>query len=371
MLAIALTLASISAQSPPKALPDVLGVNHINAHYQLTDQDFINEGADKVLELGSRVIKLIIRDKLEGYYKLNSTWPEITSLIQAAERPYFQEAFSKPFTTFVLMTFTPGYDIHYFTKGMTAEDEARERNTYYEFTKYLLTKYRDSGKTFVFQNWEGDWVLTPPELDRATEPEPVAVEGMTRWLNARQDGVDRAKQEVGEQGVHVYHAAEVNLVEKGMKGIGCVTNRVLPHTHCDLYSYSAYDTMAQNEEIFRSALAYLKEKAPDSKAFGSENVYIGEFGRPESLVTEEHRLEMVRYSIKAALDHGAPYILFWELYCDGPKGPIHGPPKNEDFMGNWLIRPDGTRSPVWTYLHDLLSGAIQPGDPPRDDEKKS
>lgn len=370
MLATLLTLASIAAQTPAKPLPDVLGVNHINAHYHLTDDDFINEGADKVLELGSRVIKLIIRDKLEGYYKLNSTWPEITSLVQAAELPYFQEAFSKPFTTFVLMTFAPGREIHYFTKGMTAEDEARERVTYYEFAAYLLTRYRDSGKTFVLQNWEGDWVLTPPDLDRATEPDPVAVEGMIRWLNARQDGVDRAKRDVGEHGVHVYHAAEVNLVEKAMKGLGCATNSVLPYTHCDLYSYSAYDTMAQNEALYRKALAYLKEKAPDSKAFGSENVYIGEFGWPESLVAKEHRLDMVRYSIQGALDHGAPYILFWELYCDGPKGPIQGRPRNEDFMGNWLIRPDGTRSPVWHYLNDLLSGAIQPGDPPRDREKK-
>ncbi len=364
MIGLMLTLAATLQGAPqdtefdvPANLPDILGVNHINSHYNFTEKDFINEGADKILEMGSRVIKVIIRDSLEGYYNLNVTWPEITSLVQAAELPPYQELFAKPFSTIVLMTFAPGHPIHYFTEGITPEDEQRERDVYYEFTKYLLTKYAGSGKTFVLQNWEGDWVLTPPNLPRDTEPPAQAVEGMIKWLNARQDGVNRAREEVGMNGVRVFHAAEVNLVEKAIKGHGCVTNSVLPHTRCDLYSYSAYDTMAQNEELFRKALAHLQEKAPDSEHFGNQNVYIGEFGWPESLVTEEHRLDMVKYSVEAALDYGAPYILFWELYDDGPKGPIEGKPKNEDFVGNWLIRPDGTYSPVWDYFKGILAEA--------------
>lgn len=343
--------------APPKPLADTLGVNHFNAYYNLTDEDFINEGADKILEMGSRVMKLIIRDHLEKYYKLNTTWPEITSLVQAAELPPYKKLFAKPFSTFVLMTFAPGKDILYFTKGMTPEDEARERDVYYEFTKYLLTKYAGTDKTFVFQNWEGDWCLTPPELPHDTSvPPKVAVEGMIKWLNARQDGVDKARREVGMNGVRVFHAAEVNQVEKAMQGKSTVTNDVLPHTHCDLYSYSSYDTMAKNEALFRQALRYIADKAPDSEYFGDKNVYIGEFGWPESLVSPEQRLDMVRYTVKAARDFGAPYILFWELYCDGPKHPIEGKPKNEDFVGNWLIRPDGTKSPIWDYFKELLAG---------------
>ena len=339
----------------PRPLPDVLGVNHINSYYHLTDEDYINEGADQVLALGSRVIKLIIRDKLDGYYKFNSAWPEITNLVQAAELPYFKEVFAKPFSTFVLMTFAPGREIHYFTQGMTPEDEAHERQSYYEFTKYLLTTYRGTGKTFVFQNWEGDWVLTHPPLDLEKKPDPVAVEGMIKWLNARQDGVDQARAEVGTDGVQVYHAAEVNLVEKAQLGHPTVTNDVLPHTHCDLYSYSAYDTMGQNEAKFRAALTYLKEKAPDSKTFGENNVYIGEFGWPESLVGEEKRVEMVRYTVDAALDAGAPYILFWELYCDGPKPDAAAPYGNDEMVGNWLIRPDGSKSKAWDFFEKLLN----------------
>lgn len=342
-----------AAESKP--LADIVGINHINSFYHLTDQDYINEGADQVLALGSRVIKLIIRDKLEGYYSFNSEWPEITSLVQAAELPYFKEVFAKPFTTYVLMTFAPGREIHYFTKGMAPEDEAHERNSYYEFTKYLLTTYRGTGKTFVFQNWEGDWVLTSPPLDLEAKPDPVAVEGMIKWLNARQDGVERARQEVGMDGVRVFHAAEVNLVEKAWLGHPTVTNDVLPKTHCDLYSYSSYDTMGQSEEKFRKAMTHLKEKAPDSATFGANNVYIGEFGWPESLVTEEHRMTMLRYTVDVALEFGAPYILFWELYCDGPKEGSSPPYGNDEMRGNWLIRPDGSKSPAWDYFHGLFT----------------
>jgi hypothetical protein len=357
----ALSVLSILAAIPtvradePKPLADIVGINHINSFYHLTDQDYINEGADQVLALGSRVIKLIIRDKLEGYYSFNSEWPEITSLVQAAELPYFKAVFAKPFTTYVLMTFAPGREIHYFTKGMTPEDETHERDSYYEFTKYLLTTYRGTGKTFVFQNWEGDWVLTPPPLNLDAKPDPIAVEGMIKWLNARQDGVERARQEVGMEGVRVFHAAEVNLVEKAWLGHPTVTNDVLPHTRCDLYSYSAYDTMAQSEEKFRKAMTHLKENAPDSATFGANNVYIGEFGWPESLVTEEHRMGMLRYTVDVALEFGAPYILFWELYCDGPKEGSSPPYGNDEMRGNWLIRPDGSKSPAWDYFHGLFT----------------
>ena len=341
--------------SPMKpSLRDVVGINHINSIYHLTDEDYINEGADRILELGSRVIKLIIRDHLEKYYSFNSEWPEITSLQQAAETPYFQKVFAKPFTTFVLMTFAPGHDIHYFINGMTAEDVERERKTYYDFTKYLLTRYKGTGKTFVFQNWEGDWVLTPPPLDMDKKPDPKAVQGMIDWLNARQDGVQQARDEIGMEGVKVFHAAEVNLVEKAWLGHPTVTKDVLPKTHCDLYSYSAYDTMAQSEEKFRKALHYLEEKAPDSAAFGSKNIFVGEFGWPENLVGEEARAEMIRYTVETSLELGTRYVLFWELYCDGLKAPVEGRPiRNDDMAGNWLLRPDGTKSAAWNYFETL------------------
>lgn len=341
---------------------DVVGSCHINGFYNFTDKDFLNEGADTLLALGARVIKLACRDHLEAYYPLNSAWPELRSLVEVVQTPYYQHVLAKPFSTYVLMTYTPGRDIHYFLKGMTCEDVKREQDSFYEFTKYLLTAFRGTGKTFVLQNWEGDWVLTPPYTDKQVDP--AEAQGMIDWLNARQDGVDRARREVKMDGVRVFHAAEVNLVDRAMQGKATVTNSVLPHTHCDLYSYSAYDTILQGPKAIRRALDYLAKMAPDSKLFGARNIYVGEFGVTESSVGDKERLRIVREALETYLDFGVRYALFWELYCDGPKRKLEGRPANSDMAGNWLIRPDGTRSTLWNYFADLFAGRTGSGSGP-------
>ena len=62
VLVLTHAVGSAGAAEGRPEMRDVIGVNHINSIYHLTDKDFINEGADRVLELGSRVIKLIIRN---------------------------------------------------------------------------------------------------------------------------------------------------------------------------------------------------------------------------------------------------------------------------------------------------------------------
>jgi len=250
--------ATEPAQSErPKDLRDVVGSSHIHGLYHFTQEDFVNEGADKLLELGTRVIKLAFRDHMESYYPFNCQWPELKSLVEVAETPYLRKLLAKPFTTVILMTYTPGKDLHYFTAGMTAEDIEREKTSFRDLTRYLLTQYRGTGKTFVLQNWESDWVLTPPQIvhaDASVQPTDVAVRGMIAWFNARQEGVEQARREVGMHGVTVAHAAEVNLLARAMEGKSTATNSVLPETHCDLYSYSAWDTVQSGPERFRAAL---------------------------------------------------------------------------------------------------------------------
>ncbi len=340
--------------APQKDLRDRIGICHINGFYQFTDQDYLNEGADRILELGSRTIKLVIRDKLETYYPFHMNWPEIHSLVEAAETPYFQQVFAKPFQTYVLMAFTPG-DRHilYFTNGMTPEDIQREQDSFYEFTKYLLTKYRGTGKTFIFQNWEGDWVLTPAPDENKTA-DPVAIRGSIDWLNARQDGVDRARAEVGMDGVWVMHATELNRVFKAISGRPSMANDVLPYTHCDLYSYSAYEAMDKDAATFRKVLDYIKEKAPDSEFYGADNIFLGEFGWPETYGGEDNRMRIIKEKLQTAFDFGVQYVCVWDLYCDVVVKPYEGRPQNENMVGHWLIRPDGTKTALWDYLTEVF-----------------
>jgi len=358
-----LTEPGVSAPRGERPMRDVLGVNHINVLYTLTGKDALNEGADQVLELGSRVIKLTMREQMTPHYRHGVRWPEVTSLAALAEHPALRELFAKPFTTYVIMAFRPGKPISYQVGGMLAEDVRAEQDAFYELTRHFLTRYRGSGKTFVLQDWEGDWVLTNPPLDMDRVPDPSAIEGMVAWLNARQEGVDRARDEVGMDGVRVFHASEVNLLGKAMAGKPTMANDVVPRTHCDLYSYSAYDTLVQGREPLRAALEYLRAKAPDSRWFGADNLYLGEFGWPESLVGEERRLEIIRDGVEVGRECGMQYLLFWALYDDGVRDPalasevglgrLARPLTNADMVGNWLVRPDGTRSVVWEYFEAL------------------
>ena len=340
------------AEEKPRGLADVVGCTHVAGQYNFTDKDFLNEGADKLLELGTRVIKLWFTPNPAKGYPFNSHWPKIEHAVDLAKTPYYRMVFSKPFDTYILETFVPGGEGHGYQNGLSPDEASHERDEIYELSKYLLTRYKGTGKTFILQNWEGDWILTNPQFTK--EPSPVAIQGMIDWLNARQDGVDRARAEVGTHGVMVAHAAEVNLVARAMEGKVTVTNDVLPKTRCDLYSYSCWDTLRDPKKL-RAALDYLAKKAPDSKLFGSRNVFVGEYGAPENEIeSPEKHLEIVKAATETALDWGARYVVFWELYCNEKAREYEGRPGNEGCRGFWLIRPDGTKSPVWDYFAGLM-----------------
>ncbi|MCC6444920.1 MAG: hypothetical protein IT210_15860 [Armatimonadetes bacterium] len=352
-LYLIITFILIGGKALAKPVADRIGVTHVAGKYALTEKDYLNEGADALLKLGTRVIKLWCVNPSSDY-PFHSQWPPVKTMADILKAPYFKKVFKKPFSTYVLEAFpvhtpVPG-------EGRYSEAEVRDAGEQmYEAARYLLTAYRRTNKTFIFQNWKGDWAARE-KTDLAVDPTPEALAGMERWLNARQDGLDRAKREVGEKGVRVYHAAEVNLVKIGMEGRPSVTTDVLPKTRCDLYSYSAYDTLT-DRELFKKAVAFIRSKAPDSRAFGENNVYIGEFGWPEMDFNPQEALQHVRNVVEASLEMDIPYMLYWELYCNEPRNggaPKGSRPANDQCRGFWLIRPDGSFSPVYDYFKSLI-----------------
>jgi hypothetical protein len=227
----------------------------------------------------------------------------------------------------------------------------------YRLAKYLLTTYADSGKTFILQNWEGDHILAQGLLDGA-DPDPVRVRGMIDWWNARQEGVEQARREVGSHGVRVLHAAEVNFLAEAMAGRVTATNNVIPFTHCDLYSYSSWDIGFTPEQLTR-ALDYLKSKAPDSALFGGSDLYLGEFGMAKDHgAPDGTRFERVRELMEAALGWGVRYAVYWQVYDNEALHPYRGRPDNEDLRGFWLIRPDGEKAPIWDTLTEQLPASL-------------
>src|SRR5215218_6535343 len=285
---------------------DVLGVAHAAGRYNFTGEDYLNEGADRLLELGTWVIKVfMVPGKIESFYAFNSDWsPAMTDVVELAQRPYFQALFAKPFSTFILVV-VPVSGSNPFLDGLTHEEAVAEQEQMYRLSKHLLTTYANTKKTFILQNWEGDHLLYQGLAGAA--PDEVRVQGMIAWWNARQDGVRQARQEVGENGVQVLHAAEVNFLAQAMKGMVTATNNVLPFTRCDLYSYSSWDLGFTPGELTR-ALDYLESKAPDSRRFGRRNLYLGEFGMAKDHgAPEGQRFERIRQLMEAALGWGVRY----------------------------------------------------------------
>jgi hypothetical protein len=347
LLAAALTSASAAVAVDAR---DVLGVAHAAGRYNFTDENFLNEGAGRVLELGSRVIKIfLVPATIQELYPFNSDWsPLPTDVVELAQRPYVQELFAKPFSTIILEIAPVGGEPQ-FLDGLTPGEAAAESDQMYRLAKYLLTTYANSGKTFILQNWEGDHILREG-LAEGADPDPVRIQGMIDWWNARQDGVAKARLEAGSHGVQVLHAAEVNLLSDAMAGKVTATNNVIPYTHCDLYSYSSWDIGFTPAELTR-ALDYLESKAPDNKLFGRYNLYLGEYGMAKDHgAPEGQRFERIRQLMEAALGWGVRYAVYWEVYCNEALQTYTGRPENKDLRGFWLIRPDGEKAPTWDSL---------------------
>ena len=382
LLLIALTPAFVTAcQRPPpqnlkpnprteeRRLADVIGATHVNGRYYFTDGDYLNEGADRVLEMGSRVIKVWFYGKAHEHpdkvYPYNSDWPTVDDLVEGARLPYWRQLFAKPLTTYLMCVTSMGRKDDYWLDGISDEQAADETRQFYELTRHFLTEYEGTGKTFVFQHWEGDWMTRfrlPQWNDDSVDPPQEVFDNMIRWLNARQAGVNQARHEFANAGVEVYHAAEVNRVVRSLKeGRPNMVNRVIPFTTVDMVSYSSYDSIFQTADnqpgLFGECLDFIKANLPPSAVFDEDSVYLGEFGVPENEFTLEQLQAVVRNAVETALDRNCPYIVYWQLYCNEPYPGVELPNwENRNYRGFWMIRPDGTTNWVYKYFQDLING---------------
>ena len=85
------TLQQRAGEMP--ALRDIIGVTHVNGRYYLADEDFLNEGAEQILALGSRVIKVWFHKPQESY-SFNSKWRQMAGPARGwQEHRYLQGQF--------------------------------------------------------------------------------------------------------------------------------------------------------------------------------------------------------------------------------------------------------------------------------------
>jgi hypothetical protein len=347
------------------------GIAHVAGNYGFTQQNFLMEGAQKISDLGSDSIFVYLTPSFRTVYpdQSSNSWPAQTPAnlaVLAQSKPY-ESVFNLPFKTVVLSTFTFANGDH--LQGMAASPDRQqaEEDEFYQLAKYLYSHFADSGKTFVLKNWEGDWV----GLGQGNTTGNISgntIQDMIAWLSARQRGVSRARSEAGgSTGVRVFNAVEVNRVlDYAKDGMTRVINAVVPKVKADMVTYSSYDSTTIGtdqqsvQQSLTQALHTIEKLAPDPLGLGNRRILISEYGLYENqLVGPAWRSETV---LSTASNEGIYGAFLWNLFdnecaeANGQAAPVDVAqgqplrPKNAECRGLWIVRPDGSTSPVLAVL---------------------
>lgn len=279
-----------------------------------------------------------------------------TSLVDVARHDRFRKVFDLGFKTFILVAYE--YPEVRWDDGLSHDETQIVVNQFYDLTRHLITIYKNSGKTFILQNWEGDNMFA---LYDKTPPSQAKIQGLIDYFNARMDGIRKARDEMQPKGVRVFGAVEICKISTTFAHAPRLIDVVVPYTHADLYSYSNWETQ-DNAKLLEFNLHLLREKAPPSDAFGENNLMMAEFGWPSSSGGDERQLDVASVELETAIKSGVQYAVYWELMCNEFKKPDEWTnvdlrtvqPKNDDMKGFWLIKPDGTRTPMYHYLKNYL-----------------
>jgi len=335
---------SANAQVPPQSKTGidtfnyVLGTQTIDAKYKFTDKPWLDETADRILEMGSNIIKI----EMGGYSG------DVQSLKDSAEKnSSIRAVLDMPFAYYFIWAHTNAMKKSGWRDGLSEEESKSEYREMYDFASYLLKRYEGTGKTFFLGHWEGDWMLLGG-TNAGSDPGPKAEEGMIAWLNIRQKAIDDARRDARAKGVYVFNYAEVNLVQKGMLGKPCMINDVIPHTNVDYVSYSAYDTvyshLGDTEKALSDALDYIESKLPRKEGVPGKRVFIGEYGFSREMTGSPMLQDMFARDVsRAAMKWGCPFALYWEMY----NNEIGSAGKQRGF---WLIDDKNKKQPFYYSL---------------------
>jgi hypothetical protein len=319
-----------------------IGTQTFAGLYQFSTNTQLLETAQAIQGMGSDTIKLYLGIDYSKQY-LVTLPPNITNLITLArDYPSVHQVFDMPFRHIIAWAYPFANIDAPFGDGYSATEATNDYREMYDLTRYLLTNYNNSGKTFYLGHWEGDGYFTP----WTTNPSPTTIQGMINWQNHRQKAVDDAKAATIASNVNVFYYAEANRVRDAMLNGPTnnqrVINFVIPYvTNLDYLSYSSYDAMDLPASGLYATLDYMESKLPTNKvsAIPGQRIWIGEYGWGS--FDSDQQEPLTRAYIQKLLNYGSrnlPYILFWEIY------------NNETNRSFWLIDSNNVKVANY-YLH--------------------
>ena len=339
----------------------VVGTQTVGAKYKFTEETNLVETAREIAAMGSNLLKISMGPR---YWWENYDIPRdttITSLELLAQEASMKEVLSmKEFKYYQIWA----YEFSQYTQEPAGQkidknqikfidglDDAEAKMVYdeiYNLAKYLLVTYSGTGKVFYLGNWEGDWHLRW-DYKRKKDADPKTIEGMTRWINVRQQAVDDAKRDVAHHDIEMYYYIEVNLSDLAVEGKSCVTNSILPNVNTDFVSFSSYTATnpPKSEEAMEKMLVehldYIASKIQPKEGIEGTRLFIGEYGWNTKDYSLEEIDQRAKWVMKTALKWGCPYILFWEMYNNEIT-------EEGENRGYWLIDEKGEKTPLY-YTH--------------------
>lgn len=369
----------------------IFGASHIAGWYNFTDRPYLLEGLDMYEEFGSTAVKTTITSqngRMESAYPFNHNWPNFSDLKNVVEHPMIDSLFQRTHVkTHTFWTTTKSQGVYREGPDFNHDFFLDQEQQFYDLTYYLLDTYGELDKTFVYQNWEGDWMLRGEGVNWENNPSTIPadvewrMEGMARMFRARQRGLQRARDEFQDASSQVFHAIEFNKLWMASGGqritmmennTPSVLGNVIPSTRIDLSSWSAYDaSWSDNANPHGHAMWKGLEIAKyytnqTGKLNNATPVQIGEFAINENppynngLTETNIRNRYGRY-IGVALGLDIPNFYLWNLYGSGQQGGPDGFEWEKDVQyeteflyewldGKWLIEPDETWGWAATFL---------------------
>ena len=338
----------------------LLGAAHSAGKYTVpggSGEQFL-DGSTRIYDGGLPVLKVYCTGSYLTDYPLQTSWSSSpTTCEELLQTDQYLTAFSQ-FDTIVITMFS-------FANGPTNwwhvdPTNARYQDEYdeiYDAVVHLRTQYAAEGKTFIIQNWEGDWAFMD-SFSPDTWVDAHIVERFAAFLGTRQRAVRDAVRATPSTS-KVLYAFEANRV---------LDSRIFPHrrrilrdiakrVQPDVISWSAYDgTIVQQGGWGASLEAWEAATVPVMKkclraikaAFPGVPVYIGEFGFPEGVELPPGRDvgAMIQVVYDVALAEGVTILLYWQVFDNEESSP--GVPR-----GFFTVKPDGSTSVAGAKMTEL------------------
>jgi len=185
----------------------VHGFAHIDGKYPSTSS-FLITGFNAGKTIGFSASKLQLAPNYATVYPTQSWGSTPTTLAELAATTPFQIVFNDSQVKryyFNTWTFANGTN-HPWIVDISRTQLENEYAEIYNLGVYLLGNY--SNKTFIINQWEGDWALLGNFIDSTNVP-PYRAERMAANLAVRQKAVNDARKNVRSTSV-LLHSVEVN-----------------------------------------------------------------------------------------------------------------------------------------------------------------